>query len=112
MGLEISEEAMPHIQITIDRKNRKAATGTGQMSEVRLAAKSLLKMQSDGRGLTVVCRSGLCWITQEGDPKDYLLKDKERFTTQRDGLVLIQAVADTELVVTPRLEEKTPENNS
>jgi hypothetical protein len=102
---------MPYLQIKLDRNRRKAADSTKKTTQVRLAAKSLLRLEGNRRGLTVLCHSGLCWITQERDPKDYLLKNEERFTTNRDGLVLVQALADTELIVRP-LEEKALANHS
>lgn len=58
-------------------------------------------MEGNCRGVRFLCRSGICWITQEGDSKDYLLEHKQTFTINQDGVVVVQALADTELLVSP-----------
>jgi Protein of unknown function (DUF2917) len=70
-------------------------------TEIQLPAKSLLRMDGNYRGVRFLCRSGTCWITQEGDSTDYLLEHKENFTINQDGVVVVQALADTELLVSP-----------
>lgn len=70
-------------------------------TEVRLPARSLLRMQGNCRGVRVLCRSGICWITQEGDSKDYLLERNQNFAINQDGVVVVQALADTEILVSP-----------
>jgi hypothetical protein len=70
-------------------------------TEIQLPARSLLRMDGSHRGVSFLCRSGLCWITQEGDSKDYLLEHKQNFTINQDGVVVVQALADTELLVSP-----------
>ena len=72
-----------------------------ETTEVQLAANSLFRMEGDSRGVIILCRSGSCWITQEGDPRDYYLRDKKSFTTHREGLVVVQALADTDIVISP-----------
>lgn len=71
---------------------------------VQLAAHSLLRMEGDSRGVIILCRSGSCWITQEGDPRDYYLRDEKSFTINQEGLVVVQALADTDIVVSPDVE--------
>jgi len=70
-------------------------------TQIELPARSLLRMDGSYRGVSFLCRSGLCWITQEGDSKDYLLKHEQNFTINQDGIVVVQALADTELLVNP-----------
>jgi Protein of unknown function (DUF2917) len=71
-----------------------------ETTEVELPAKSLLRIRGDSRGVTVVCRSGLCWLTQEADLRDYVLRKEENFRINRAGLVLVQALADAKIVLT------------
>jgi len=75
-----------------------------EATEVQMPANSLLRVEGDGRGIKILCRSGSCWITQERDLKDYLLGNKDDFTINRDGLVVVQALTDTEIVVSPEIE--------
>jgi Protein of unknown function (DUF2917) len=73
-------------------------------SEVQMPANSLLRVEGNSRGTKILCRFGSCWITQERDLKDYLLGNKGDFTINRDGLVVVQALTDTEIVVSPEIE--------
>jgi hypothetical protein len=72
-----------------------------ETTQVQLAANSLLRMEGDSRGIIILCRSGSCWITQEGDPMDYYLRDENSFATHREGLVVVQALTDTDIVISP-----------
>ena len=74
-----------------------------EATEVQMPANSLLRVEGDGRGIKILCRSG-SRITQERDLKDYLLGNKGAFTIDRDGLVVVQARTDTEIVVSPEIE--------
>jgi hypothetical protein len=77
------------------------ATNYKCAEEIQLPAKSVLRMDANHGGISILCRSGLCWITQEGDSKDYLLKHQQNFTICQTGVVVIEALADTELLVKP-----------
>jgi Protein of unknown function (DUF2917) len=59
------------------------------------------------RGTKILCRCGLCWITQEGDLKDYLLESERDFTVHRDGLIVVQALTDAKIAVSSE-KENTP----
>jgi hypothetical protein len=67
-------------------------------SLVELSAHRLLNIQ-DGKGLTVSCRAGSLWITQDSDRRDIVLGPGERFTLDRNGLALVHAVTDALVVV-------------
>jgi hypothetical protein len=43
-------------------------------------------------GDAIVCTCGMLWITQEGDPEDYLIKRGGSFIANRQGVVVIQAL--------------------
>ena len=73
-------------------------------TEVQMPRNSFLRVEGDSQGIKILCRSGSCWITQERDLKDYLLGDKGDFTINRDGLVVVQALTDTDIVVSPEIE--------
>jgi hypothetical protein len=80
-----------------DRDNVERAT------KYQMPANSLLPVEGDGRGIKILCRSG-SRITQERDLKDYLLGNKGDFTIVWNGLVVVQARTDTEIVVSPEIE--------
>jgi hypothetical protein len=88
-------------ELVIDRKKREDGAVLEKTTEVQLAANSFLRIESDSRGIIILCRSGSCWITQEGDPRDYYLRDERSFTTHQEGLVVVQALADTDIIISP-----------
>jgi len=93
----ISAQGLPNY-LQNERKRRKETT------QLQMPANSLLRLEGDNRGIQIVCHSRSCWITQEGDSKDYLLNDKRDFTGQRNGLIVVQALTDTELVLSSKKE--------
>jgi hypothetical protein len=80
-----------------------------ETTEVQMPRKILFSVEGDSRGTKIVCRSGSCWITQEGDLKNYLLESERDFTVHRDGLIVVQALTDTEIAVS---SEKEKHSNS
>jgi Protein of unknown function (DUF2917) len=75
--------------------------------EVQMPANSLLRVEGGSGGIKILCRSGSCWITQEGDSQDHLLEKMGDFTIYRDGLVVVQALTDTEIVVSSEKERRS-----
>jgi hypothetical protein len=45
----------------------------------------------DGSGNSIVCDSGTVWVTQDGDPRDIILRAGDSFTLDRNGAALVQA---------------------
>jgi hypothetical protein len=71
-----------------------------ETTELELPANSLLRIGGDSRGVTIICRSGLYWLTQEADLRDYLLRNEDHFRINRAGLVVVQALADARILLT------------
>ena len=44
-----------------------------------------------GLGHAIVCHSGTVWVTQDGDPRDVILRAGDAFTFDREGPALVQA---------------------
>ncbi|HEY9847233.1 MAG TPA: DUF2917 domain-containing protein [Candidatus Caenarcaniphilales bacterium] len=44
-------------------------------------------------GSQIVCMQGVLWLTQSGDPHDYILHPGERFLATCQGKVVVQALA-------------------
>ena len=78
-----------------------------EAKEVQMPRNSFLRVEGDSRGTKIFCRSGSCWITQEGDLKDYLLESERDFTVHRDGLIVVQALTDPEIAVSQK-KKNTP----
>ena len=55
-----------------------------------LKPQQLVKVRG-GRGHAIVCHSGSVWVTQDGDPRDIILRAGDAFTLDRDGPALVQA---------------------
>ncbi len=61
-------------------------------SEHCLSAEQTVRLDDFQKGSVLVCTKGVLWITQEGDPQDYLLQLGEIFVLEYPGLVLVQAL--------------------
>ncbi len=59
--------------------------------EINLYPGELLRM-SGNIGAEIVCHAGMLWITQEGDPRDYVLAAGDCFLIGSRGLVLIESL--------------------
>jgi hypothetical protein len=55
-----------------------------------LKPNQLVKVRG-GRGHSIVCHSGSVWVTQDGDPRDIVLRAGDSFTLDREGPALVQA---------------------
>ena len=64
------------------------------MRKVCLPKGSMFRIEGNRQGQIILCQAGVCWITQEGDPQDYLLEAGEKLTVERAGLVVVQAITD------------------
>jgi hypothetical protein len=77
----------------------------GRLSEVvELDAEDLWRLDGDSRWRMIVCVSGEIWITQERDVRDYVLTAGEMFIVNQRGSVLIEALRDATVEITPSLE--------
>ena len=56
----------------------------------------------DMRGATLRVVRGRLWITQESDTRDLVLEAGDSWAIERNGLTIVEAQADTSLVVSGR----------
>jgi len=73
---------------------------------VELRAQELWSLDGDHRWRMIVCVSGEVWITQERDLQDYVLEAGDVFIVNQRGSVLIGALDDASIAVTPSVEGK------
>ena len=79
----------------------------GRLSEVvELCAEELWRLDGDNRWRMIVCVSGEIWITQERDVRDYVLTAGQMFIVTQRGNVLIEALCDASVEITPSLEDR------
>lgn len=53
-----------------------------------------------GLGHSIVCDSGTVWVTQDGDPRDIILRAGDSFTIDRNGPALVQAFEQAAISIT------------
>jgi hypothetical protein len=56
-----------------------------------------LALRAGDRGAIMLCRSGTCWVTEEGVFEDHVLRNGDAYRPQRNGLVVICALSDAEM---------------
>ncbi len=55
------------------------------------------------RWRAILCLQGAIWITQDGDLRDHVIEAGEMFLISQPGKVIVQALADARLQITPCL---------
>ena len=55
-------------------------------------------------GDRIACLRGMVWLTQEGDPQDWILSAGETFVCDRAGLVVVNALAHDAVLEYPHAE--------
>ena len=65
-----------------------------QYPERRLCAQVVERLAGIDRGDAILVTQGILWVTQEGDPQDYVLSPGERFIANRHGSVVVEALTD------------------
>lgn len=61
--------------------------------------KGTLQRIEDANGKGVAVFDGSVWITQDNDPLDHFLEEGESLVFERAGLVIVQALVDSRLMV-------------
>ena len=64
---------------------------------------SLLLIDGDGRGITVLCAEGAVCLTQPSDPEDSILYSGEIFIIDRKGLVAVTALTDALINISTKI---------
>jgi hypothetical protein len=73
---------------------------------VELHAHELWSLDGDNRWRMIVCVRGEVWVTQRGDVRDYVLAPGEILVVTQRGGVLVEALSDASIVVTPSLKSR------
>jgi hypothetical protein len=62
------------------------------LTEISLAKYKIWSIEGDRRSDVIRCVSGILWITQEGDQKDYVIEAGRNFWVTKTGTVIVQAL--------------------
>ena len=73
---------------------------------VELQAGDFWQASGDDRWKMIVCLRGMVWITQERDFRDYVLEAGDMFLITQSGVVLMQALEDARVEITPCLKTR------
>ncbi len=81
--------------------------------ELLLNSKEVIELGNDLSGTRICCQAGLCWVTLEGDSRDYILRAGSSFEIHSSGRVLVTALSPArvllaELTQQSRLFETEP----
>jgi hypothetical protein len=63
---------------------------------IRLQRGKLLRLPQ-GAGKTVTAHAGTLWITEQGSPRDVMLRSGESVTLTRNGLAIAEAFSDASI---------------
>ncbi len=75
--------------------------------EMLLSKQELLDLGDQVKGLKIICCGGICWVTQRGDTRDYILKAGESMTSQNNSHLIVTATEECRLRLTSSaLEDK------
>ncbi len=67
--------------------------------ELLLKNQELMDLGKSLRGTSIACRDGRCWITQEGDSRDHILRTGESFTIKAAGRLIVTATESCRLML-------------
>ena len=68
-------------------------------TKIRMQRYGFQRMDIARPGSTLCCDTGILWVTQAGDYRDYVLLPGDQMTVTRRGKVLVQAMRDTDFHV-------------
>ncbi len=74
---------------------------TVETPRLSLAEGEFLRLD-DARGLRIQPAGGPLWITEEGEPRDFVVAAGETFVISRDGRTLVQAMGPALVDLRPR----------
>jgi hypothetical protein len=66
-------------------------------TEITLPKYTTWSIEGNRHGDVISCKSGILWITQEGDMRDYIIEAGRNFWVTRPGTVVVQALDNSTL---------------
>lgn len=66
------------------------------LTEITLPKHKTWSIEGNRHGDVISCKSGILWITQEGDFKDYVIEAGRSFWVTRPGTIIVQALDNSQ----------------
>ena len=63
-------------------------------NRTRMHRRDFQSAQTIKPGSTLFCDNGILWVTQTGDPQDYVLMPGQKMTVSKRGKVLVETTRD------------------
>jgi len=74
-------------------------TGMQTKTKIRMPRHAYQRMNNIRPGSTLLCDTGVLWVTQAGDYQDYVLLPGQKMKVTRRGKVLVEAMRDADFHV-------------
>jgi hypothetical protein len=86
---------------TMIHDERLQGNGPGWMRPGRriLMKGCTFRMPASGTGCSVLCLTGMLWVTREYDPGDHILGKGSSWAADGPGLVVVEALQDSEFLI-------------
>ena len=65
-------------------------------NNTRTHRRDFQRMQTVKPGSTLFCDNGILWVTQTGDPQDYVLMPGQKLTVNKRGKVVVETTRDAD----------------
>jgi hypothetical protein len=65
-------------------------------TKIRMQRRDYQRMDLRKSGSTLFCDTGVLWVTQSGDYRDYILLPGDKMTVSKRGKVLVEAMRDAD----------------
>lgn len=78
----------------------------GPLERMELGRGELVRLAGGNRWRILVCARGRVWVTQEQDVQDYVLGPGQMFVITQPGKVILQALSQAEVLLTPALQPR------
>lgn len=66
---------------------------------LKLQRQDILQAKNIEAGTTVLCETGILWLTQPDDYTDYMLEPGDRLTVSKQSNVLIEALSEARISI-------------
>ena len=72
---------------------------TEPKTKIRMPRHAFQRVHGIKRGSTLFCDTGVLWVTQTGDNRDYVLTPGQKMTVTKRGKVVVEAMRDADFSV-------------
>ena len=68
-------------------------------TKIRMSRRAFQRMDGVKPGSTLLCDTGVLWVTQSGDRRDYVLTPGQEMVVTKRGKVLVEAMRDSDFYI-------------